>query len=322
MPKALARSALQVEIKPRPRILILNVMLDAVRMPAICRRLGADLVLNADPYGAATGGRARVTIAHDLYFKTLPKQISARAALTTGLAYAIVLRGSTRIVTVSDATRQDLTNWNPRLGARAQTIHSAPATSGAAPTSARVGPPLYLLLVGNATPNKNLPIAAQAMALLHAEHPNLQLVHVGRDPDELIQQELDRLGSDVTLRRFTGTSDADLQALYRDAVALVTPSLGEGFCLPILEAQAQGCPVISTNVSAPPEIAGDAALYFSPNDAAALAQQVRKLTDSPDLRLFLVEQGKRNLARFSWARAAEAYEQVLEAAASLRRSIF
>lgn len=322
LPDALARSALQVEVKPRPRIMVLDVLLETVRAPFVCRRLGIDLVLNADPFGAATGGKARVTLVHDLYFRTLPEQVGGRAALTMALCYNLVLSGASRIVTVSDATRADLTRWSQGFGAKARTIHSSSATALVSPNPDRLAPGRYLLLVGNATPNKNFALAARSAAALHATCPEFEIVHVGRDPDETFRTEFERLGATMMVRRMTGVSDSDLKALYRDAFALIVPSLSEGFCLPILEAQAQDCPVICASASALPEIAGDGALFFPPTEAGALVEQIDALMKTPLLRQSLVERGRKNLLRFSWAKSAEAYEQVMEdALAASRRSL-
>lgn len=312
LPTALARSPLTVIVKPRPQVMLLDVLLDMVRMPYVSRRLGADVVLNADPFGCATGGRARVTVAHDVYFHTLPKQFGMRAAFTMALAYEMVLSRSTRIVTVSDATRADLGRWRSRFAAKATTIHSDAATTESPATSERLGPALYVLLVGNATANKNFALVARAIAPLRSSFPNLEVVHVGQDPDDTINREFIRLGQHTPVKRMSGVQEADLKALYRDALAFVAPSFSEGFCLPILEAQSQQCPVVCSDASALPEIAGDGALYFAPSDSRALANHLRALLEKPDLKSALVERGSANRIRFSWARSAAAYECVLE----------
>ena len=89
------------------------------------------------------------------------------------------------------------------------------------------------------------------------------------------------------------------------------PSLGEGFCLPILEAQSQGCPVICGDVSAMPEIAGDGALLFSPTEPGALAAHIEALLTDSGLRERLAAAGHRNRSRFSWADSASRYHAVL-----------
>jgi len=109
--------------------------------------------------------------------------------------------------------------------------------------------------------------------------------------------------------------EEDLPALVSGAAALVYPSLYEGFGLPVLEAMACGIPVITSNVSALPEVAGDAALLVDPRSREAIAAAMRSILDEPRLRERLIEAGLRRASGFSWRRTAEgtlaAYRAVL-----------
>lgn len=312
LPERLRRSGLEVVTIRRPKIMVLDVLRQALTMPALCRRLGIDLVLNVDAYGAAAGGRARVMIVHDLYFRTIPERTGRREALTSDLIFRLMVRGNAAAICVSDATRRELVRWYPAARSIATTIHSA-GTLGA--NADDTEPPevagRYVLAVGNATHNKNFGVLAQAMARVGPAHPGLAIVHVGEDPDETIASTLRELGADVRLVRLTRLDDGRLGALYRGAACLCVPSLAEGFCLPILEAQALGCPVLCSDRSAMPEIAGDGALLFDPADADALATQLGRVVGEPATRHDLVRRGLANAGRFSWDRAARAYEAAM-----------
>lgn len=312
LPEPLRRSGLDVVTIRRPSVMVLDVLRQAVTMPALCRRLKIDLVLNVDPYGAATGGRARAMIVHDLYFRTIPEQTGRREALTSGLIFRLMLRGNAAVICVSDATRRELVASYPAARAMATTIHSA-GTLGANASDAEPSQVAgrYVLAVGNATHNKNLGVLAEAVTLVGAEHPDLAIVHVGEDPGETIASTLRRLGTDIRIVRLTRLDDRTLGVLYRGAACLCVPSLAEGFCLPILEAQALGCPVLCSDRSAMPEIAGDGALLFDPTDADGLASRLRDVLEDRDLRDGLVRRGLANARRFSWDRAARAYEAVM-----------
>jgi glycosyltransferase involved in cell wall biosynthesis len=100
-------------------------------------------------------------------------------------------------------------------------------------------------------------------------------------------------------------SDEQLAAAYSGAVALLFPSRYEGFGLPILEAMACGCPVITCATSAIPEVAGDAAIYVSPDDANELAGALRSLSD-PVVRKAVREKGLEQARRFDWSSSAQA----------------
>lgn len=312
LPERLRRSGLEVVTVRRPKVMVLDVLRQAVSMPLLCRRLRIDLVLNVDAYGAATGGRARVMIVHDLYFRTIPERTGRREALTSDLIFRLMLRGNAAAICVSDATRRELVESYPAARSIATTIHSA-GTLGADADDAEPSEVAgrYVLAVGNATHNKNLGVLAHAMTLVGPAHPDLAIVHVGEDPDETIASTLRGLGADLRLVRLTRLDDRRLAALYRGAACLCVPSLAEGFCLPILEAQALGCPVLCSDRSAMPEIAGDGALLFDPTDAQALALQLGRILDEPGTREDLVHRGLANAGRFSWERAARAYEAVM-----------
>ena len=105
-----------------------------------------------------------------------------------------------------------------------------------------------------------------------------------------------------------------LAALYRGALCLCVPSFAEGFCLPVLEAQTLGCPVLCSDRSATPEIAGTGALTFDPADASALAAALRRLLHEPGLRADLIARGHANARRYDWAETARRYEGVLSEA--------
>ena len=104
---------------------------------------------------------------------------------------------------------------------------------------------------------------------------------------------------------FTGyVSNACVSRLYREADAFIFPSLSEGFGLPVLEAFHYGTPLLCSNATSLPEVAGDAALYFDPHDAGAIADAIVRFYADPKLGPRLAEAGRRRLREFSWAKAA------------------
>jgi len=302
------RDRIEVVTVPRPRIMLFDVLRQAFAVPRLCRALNIDVVLNADPYGAAFGGRARVSVVHDLYFRTMPGRSRSREALTTDPIFRLVLANSNRIIAVSEATRGDLAYHYPFLRDRTQTIPSAamldPAAIDPAP-ELPAGP--FVLAVGNATYNKNFATLARAVAALG--RPEIGIVHVGEDPTEAIATILD--GAPVRLVRLSRIDEGRLAALYRKALCLCVPSFAEGFCLPVLEAQALGCPVICSDRSATPEIAGAGALTFDPTDAGALTACLHRLLDEPGLRAALIARGHDNVRFYDWAETARRYEALM-----------
>ena len=176
----------------------------------------------------------------------------------------------------------------------------------------------YLLYLGTLQPRKNLVRLVEAFARLQPRPATLQLVLAGQKGwlyDELFARvESLGLGNHVV---FTGyVAEDDKAALLSGALALVYPSLYEGFGMPVLEAMACGTPVLTSNVSSLPEVAGDAALLVDPLDINAIATGISRLITDADLRKALVEKGHAQVRRFSWTNAGREILQVLESVAT------
>ncbi|PZP53963.1 MAG: glycosyltransferase family 1 protein [Agrobacterium fabrum] len=312
LPASLRDSRLELIETTRPHIMVLDVVRQAATLPALCRRHGIDVLFNADPFGSPLGGKRRISLVHDLYFKTIPEQIGWRATLTTDFIFRLMMAGSNQIVCVSEATKKDLARFYPGAAGKSLTIHSD-STLNIDPEVFDTVSPIagrYILAVGNATSNKNFALLGQAFATLGKKWPDLRIVHVGRDEAEEIAGALDDPELKARLIRLSGIDDRQLAELYRHAACLCVPSTYEGFCLPVLEAQQLGCPVVCSNRSATPEIAGDGALTFDPADVKSLVDALERLLRSPELADNLRRAGYENRKLYSWQKAAESYAKL------------
>lgn len=266
-----------------------------------------------------------VVSVHDISYVHFPEFFSARDRCVLSAYVPFSVRQAQRVITLSESAASDIERAYSVPAERIAVIPLAarapyvPATSpdGDDPTLQRLtirpGDP-FILAVGNLQPRKNLTALVRAFASLPSGYECLRLVIAGKA--QWRQSELHALIDDLGLASrvtFTGyVSDQELAALYRGCTALVYPSLYEGFGLPVLEAMACGAPVICSNTSSLPEVAGDAAFLVDPMDVGSLASAISCVVGSHSLQRELRAKGLQRASRFSWRETARRTVQVYE----------
>jgi uncharacterized protein (TIRG00374 family) len=165
----------------------------------------------------------------------------------------------------------------------------------------------FLLHVGLVWGAKNFKVFPEVMEILGRRRTTV-LAHAGKMRGWVRTES----SSHGKIRELGFVPDEDLAALYQSADALVFPSLYEGFGIPLLEAMASGCPVITTNWGAMKEVCGDAALLVDSRNPAEIAAAVERLLDSPELRADLVRRGRERAREFSWDKTARDTLAILE----------
>ncbi|WP_163379822.1 glycosyltransferase family 4 protein [Cyclobacterium sp. SYSU L10401] len=180
-------------------------------------------------------------------------------------------------------------------------------------------PDTFILFLGNTDPKKNLKGVLQSLALLEAkkvDFPDLVMPDFGK---EVLVSMLATMGAPQLINKIHLTGyipNEDLPAIYSQALLFLYPSLRESFGLPILEAMACGCPVITSNTSSMPEVAGEAALLIDPFEPETLSEGIEKLLKSREHRQKLIENGYKRPPLFDYRKGAEktllAYIQTLE----------
>lgn len=178
----------------------------------------------------------------------------------------------------------------------------------------------YVLVVGQGAPYKNHEGALRAFALAFADDAAIDLVLVRRrgDTGPALERLADRLGLAGRVHFLETVARAELVQLYSGAAMLLHPSFIEGFGNPVAEAMACGCPVVTSNCSAMPEVAGGAALLAHPHDPGAIAAALRRVADDPALAADLRARGLARAAELDWRAFAAAnlalYRRVLAGA--------
>lgn len=175
----------------------------------------------------------------------------------------------------------------------------------------------YIFYVGNAHPHKNVEGLIKAFMKIKIDSRlrgnddrKLQLVLSGYDHYFWQRIKKEYQHKDIIYTGFV--SDEELVALYKNARAFVQPSFEEGFGIPLLEAMACDCPVISSNGGALPEIGGDAAIYFNPQDLGDMGDKVNQVLKNENLRKELIKKGQKRVKLFSWKKLAEQTLEVYE----------
>ena len=262
-------------------------------------------------------GRAVVTV-HDLGFRYFPAAHPGWPRLYLNLSTAFSVRRASVILADSQATAADVTRFYGTPADKQRVVYPGvepPPVGDIDAVRAKYHlPPRYFLFVGTLQPRKNVGRIVQAYARWRLAHPgdDTGLVLAGGqgwlyDPAWV---------SGVEGVALTGYVDeADKGALYAGSLALVFPSLYEGFGFPVVEAMHCGAPVICSNTSSLPELAADAALLVDPLDVDAIAAAMTRLSDDDALRDRLRAGGAVQARRFTWAGAAEATLAALEQAA-------
>jgi glycosyltransferase involved in cell wall biosynthesis len=174
-------------------------------------------------------------------------------------------------------------------------------------------PDKFLLFVGGLNPLKNFSNLLKAYCLLRSEIPH-KLVAVGfkRWKFEGDLKLVTQLGLEKDVL-FTGfVPDEDLPAIYNLADLFVFPSLYEGFGIPVLEAMASGCPVVTTKTGCSREIAGDAAILVDPRNPEEIAQGISRILSKPELRRHMIEKGLSQASHFNWEKTARETLSLIE----------
>lgn len=266
---------------------------------------------------------ASVVTVHDVGYEYFPDAHTRFQRFYLRLTTRWHVRAARLILADSHATRNDLVRLYAAPPARVRVVypgvdlaHFAPRSPDAvAAVRARYGiHGRYLLYVGTLQPRKNLRRVLDAFAQTAPAFPDVQLVLVGAAGWRMdaFADLLTALGDRVVRTGYV--DDAELPALYTGAVALVFPSLFEGFGFPVLEAHACGTPVIASTTTSLPEVAGDAALLVNPLETNAIADAMRRLLEDDALRADLAARGRANAARFTWdASAAHVWDALMEA---------
>lgn len=287
-------------------------MLDPLATALALRRLRSGVYFSPGFNGPIRCPIPFVFCIHDLIHLRFPEESSVVRRAYYRHVVRPASRRAFRVITGSEFSRSTILEWTG-LPAHQVVVVGYGVSGNFSPDGPRYDPGFpYFLFVGRREPHKNLPRLIEAFAASEASR-TIRLLFSG--PHDRRVEELAARHRVQEAVSFTGAlTDRDLAACYRGAVALAFPSLYEGFGLPIIEAMACGVPVLTSNLTAMPEVAGDAALMVDPASADAIAQGLSRLAADASLRSALRDRGLVRARTFSWDVVVRRIREVLEAA--------
>ena len=255
-----------------------------------------------------------VLTVHDLSFVRVPESASPRLKAYLDRVVPTSVARATHVLADSSATKSDLVGLYDVQPEKVSVLLSGVSSrfrlqSDELILTTRskygIGSAPYILSIGTVQPRKNYSRLIRAIASLRSQGYAHNLVIAGGKgwlADEMYETiRTTQMENFVKLIGFA--EDADLPALYSGATCFAFPSLYEGFGLPVLEAMACGTPVVTSNVSSLPEVAGDAGLTVDPYDVEELTYALKRVIDDSELRISLINAGLVRAGQFTWGKS-------------------
>ena len=311
-------------VHPPTRLPFLMDLFFEVGVPLALKKLKPDVFFSPDGWVSMSAKTPTVHVVHDLNFIHMPEHLPPMWRKYYLKKFPLFIQKAHHVVTVSEFSKRDLMEQLHVPEEKISVVYNdtaegfRPASDEAEAAHIRArhtGGRPYFLFVGLSHPRKNIGGLMDAFALMKSEKPNdTRLVVAGSKKwwtPELEKKYLENpFREDIV---FTGRlSDEDLAEIYRGALALVFPSFFEGFGIPILEAFKSGVPVVTSDLTALPEVGGDAALYCDPYRPGSIADQMFTLDSDPALRADCIARGYIQTRKFSWDTGADTVSRILQ----------
>jgi glycosyltransferase involved in cell wall biosynthesis len=295
------------------------------RLPRLLKKLKPDLFLSPDGYLSLKSGIRSLPVFHDLNFEHNPKDLPFSFRCYYRYFFPKFAKKAVRIATVSEFSKADIVEQYGKPADHIDVVYDGANESYVPLTedlisSTRLkytsGSP-YFIFIGSLHPRKNLVNLFKAFDLFRLEHPgDIKLLIVGAKKwwtkEIRITFNQMKFSGDVV---FSGRLNSDeLACVLGASLALTYVSYFEGFGIPIAEAFRCGVPVITSNVTSMPEVAGNAALLVDPHQPASIAGAMKQIASNDDLRKDLIRRGHERQDEFTWQRTADRLWESIEKA--------
>jgi len=294
-----------------------NLLWEQISLPLYLARNDKPCLLNLVNLAPYFYKNNFITI-HDLTFKLYPEYFSRAFAALYNFLVPRLARRARHIFTDSQHSKSDICKYLNIFPAKVTVVYCAVNMEPISDNSQPPYPWPYILAVGALEPRKNIPRLIAAFNKL--EDKNIRLVIVGKSDSKVFsntsvsRKALNKHPDEKEPRViFTGyLEDHKLAILYKHAICFCYPSLYEGFGLPPLEAQTQGCPVIVSDRASLPEVFRDSVLYCDPEDIDDIAKKLQVMVCNEKLRIEFKIAGARNCRNFNWRVSSRKVASLIE----------
>jgi len=316
-------NVIPVKVGPQARHPFLYYIWFECSIPRVLKKIKADIFLSPDAYLSLRSKVPSVPVFHDLNFEHYPKDLPLLERKYYRYFFPRYARKAESIVTVSEFSKKDLINLYDIPAEKVHVVYNG-ANEDFMPVSDEVKEEVrqklsdscpYFIFVGALHPRKNLARLFQAFDYFKEQHrTDIKLLVVGNKKywTKEIQQAFEGMKHNDEII-FSGRMSAeDLRKAVASALAMTYVSYFEGFGLPIIESYRCDTPVITSNVTSMPEVAGDAAVLVDPFSVKSIAEGLEKVAFDPELRKSLIGKGRERRKLFTWDNTAKQLWAVLE----------
>ena len=256
----------------------------------------------------------QIATLHDINFVRFPKSYSRSFGLFYRFLIPMMLKRIRMLLTVSNFSKKEISQYYKIREDLIKVIENAVSENMTSPQHLKKnkindGKIKYVLAVSSTNYHKNFQRLVDAFIRL-PEGDQTMLYVVGEESASFRANEIS-VHDHPSIKFLGRVTDPELVSLYQGASVFAFPSLYEGFGIPPLEAQANGCPVVASNMAAIPEVLKDSAIYFDPLDIDAMTRALHAVLNNESLRGDLIQKGYTNVARFSWEKSARSLISVI-----------
>jgi glycosyltransferase involved in cell wall biosynthesis len=318
-----SENVIPVVVPPPARHPVLHYWWFEHALPRALKKINPDLFISPDAYNSLASPYKNLMVIHDLNFVHHPEMMPWLPRKYYNYYTPLYARKANRIVTVSQFTKKDIVKQYSIDPEKIEVVYNGANTlyeplSQTRQTIIRqrlTGGRSYFIFIGALNPRKNIAGLLRAFDLFISQTASETcLVMVGEKM--FWNREIEKTYSGMQHRSqviFTGRLEPEeLKEVLASALALTFVPFFEGFGIPIVEAFRAGTPVITSNITAMPEVAGDAALLVNPFDTTEIADAMKKITFASDLRKEMVEKGFLRCRLFSWEKTAVRFWEAIE----------